>query len=217
LRRAGEVGQILGLNKEKRLLDLLLGVTNNYNWRGTAYSTYVSTPWANSLTNTLTDYTDLDEMEQLFAAMTDPTTGEPILIDPANFTLVVMPNNKHRARSILSATEIEYGIPSSASIQTITKGPNTVDNYKLQVNTALAKARLVTSGVSASDAAKYWYLGDFAKAFAYMENWAITISQAPSNSEAEFNQDIVLRTKASERGVGAVMNPRYVGKSTGAS
>ena len=37
-----------------------------------------------------------------------------------------------------------------------------------------------------------------------MENWPITVTQAPSNSEAEFNQDIVLRFKASERGAAAV-------------
>ena len=40
--------------------------------------------------------------------------------------------------------------------------------------------------------------------------------QAPTNSEAEFSQDIVLRFKASERGAAAVINPRYVVKSTGA-
>jgi hypothetical protein len=30
LQRAAEVGEVLGLNKEKRLLDLALGLTNNY-------------------------------------------------------------------------------------------------------------------------------------------------------------------------------------------
>ena len=35
LSRASEVGEILGLNKEKRLLDIVIGVTNNYNWKGT--------------------------------------------------------------------------------------------------------------------------------------------------------------------------------------
>ena len=54
-----------------------------------------------------------------------------------------------------------------------------------------------------------WELGDPA-AFAYMENWPITVTQARSNSEAEFNQDIVLRFKASERGVPAVMEPRRI-------
>ena len=36
-----------------------------------------------------------------------------------------------------------------------------------------------------------------------------------AGSEADFNQDIVVRFKASERGAAAVLNPRYVVKSTG--
>ena len=48
-----------------------------------------------------------------------------------------------------------------------------------------------------------------------MENWPITVTQAPPNSEAEFSQDIVLRFKASERGAAAVLDPRCVVKSTG--
>ena len=33
-----------------------------------------------------------------------------------------------------------------------------------------------------------------------MENWPITVTQSPPNSEADFSQDIVVRYKASERG-----------------
>ena len=40
-----------------------------------------------------------------------------------------------------------------------------------------------------------------------MENWPITVTQSPPGSEAEFNQDIVVRFKASERGAAAVINP----------
>ena len=50
LSRAAEVGEILGLNKEKRLLDMVIGVTNTYNWKGTTYNTYqTSQPWINVL------------------------------------------------------------------------------------------------------------------------------------------------------------------------
>jgi hypothetical protein len=70
-------------------------------------------------------------------------------------------------------------------------------------------------GETADDAKKWWFLGDFQKAFAYMENWPITVTQAPPNSEAEFAQDIVFRFKASERGAAAVLDPRHVIKSTG--
>ena len=48
-------------------------------------------------------------------------------------------------------------------------------------------------------------------------NWPITVTQSPLGSEADFNQDIVVRFKASERGAAAVVNPRYVVKSTGAA
>jgi hypothetical protein len=53
-------------------------------------------------------------------------------------------------------------------------------------------------------------MGDFKRAFEWVSNWPITVVQAPSNSEPEFTQDIVLRWKASERGVCAVIDPRYV-------
>ena len=37
LTRAAEVGELLGLHKEKRLLDVLIGATNNYKWKGVSY------------------------------------------------------------------------------------------------------------------------------------------------------------------------------------
>jgi hypothetical protein len=41
------------------------------------------------------------------------------------------------------------------------------------------------------------------------------VTQAPLGSEADFNNDVVLRFKASERGAAAVLNPRLVVKCTG--
>ena len=67
-------------------------------------------------------------------------------------------------------------------------------NYRV-VSSRLLRARLTTAGEPTSN----WYLGNFRKAFAYMENWGITVTQAPQNSEAEFTQDIMIRFKASER------------------
>ena len=83
------------------------------------------------------------------------------------------------------------------------------------VESRLAYRRLMAAGHTAAAAKKWWFIGDFRKAFAYMENWPITVTQSPAGSEAEFNQDIVVRFKASERGAAAVINPRYVVKSTG--
>lgn len=207
--RAAEVGEILGINKEKRVLDVITGVVNNYKRNGTSYNTYqTSTPWINVKSgNTLIDWTDVDNVEQLFANITDPNTGEPVLVNARD--VLVMPAYLHAANRVFNATEIRY-TGSGAATQTL--APNPLSGYRVE-SSRLARARLVASGVSASDADKYWYVGDFGKAFAYMENWPITVVQAPNNSEAEFTQDIVLRYKASERGTPAVLDPRYVVKS----
>jgi hypothetical protein len=216
LQRAAEIGEVLGLNKEKRLLDLLVGVTNNYTWKGSAYNTYSNAGtgvvpdgnWVNQMTAELIDWTDVDAAEQLFADITDPNTGEPVLIRAT--TVLVMPAYRHAAHRIFNAAEIEY-----ASGSTTTVAANPLGNYTV-VESRLAYRRLLAAGYTAAAAKKWWFIGDFRRAFAYMENWPITVAQSPLGGEAEFNQDIVVRFKASERGAAAVINPRYVVKSTGA-
>jgi hypothetical protein len=212
LGRAAEVGEILGLNKEKRLLDLIVGVTNNYKRNGVDYNTYnaTATPWKNVLAaNELVDWTDVDAAEQLFADMLDPATGEPVLV--RGTTVLVMPAYRHAAHRVFNAAEIAY---TGGGAATATTAANPLGNYRVY-ESRLAYRRIVASGVAAADAKKWWFIGDFRKAFAYMENWPITVTQAPLGSEAEFNNDVVLRFKASERGAAAVINPRYVVKCTG--
>ncbi len=211
LSRAAEVGEILGLNKEKRLLDVVIGETNNYKANGTSYDTYYANgPWVNSLGgNALVDWTNVDAAEQLFADMLDPNTGEPVLV--RGTTVLVMPAYRHAAHRVFNAVEINYGASGAA---TQTTAANPLGNYKV-VESRLAYRRVITAGVAAVEAKKWWFVGDFRKAFAYMENWPITVTQAPINSEADFNNDILLRFKASERGAAAVINPRFVVKCTG--
>jgi hypothetical protein len=211
LSRAGEVGEILGLNKEKRLLDLIVGVTNNYKHNGVAQNTYqTSTPWKNVLTaNELVDWTDVDAAEQLLADILDPATGEPVLV--RGTTVLVMPAYRHAAHRVFNAAEVVY---TGSGAATATTAANPLGNYRVH-ESRLAYRRIVASGVAAADAKKWWFLGDFRKAFAYMENWPITVTQAPLGSEADFNNDVVLRFKASERGAAAVLNPRFVVKCTG--
>jgi len=211
LSRAAEVGEVLGLNKEKRILDVVIGATNNYKSNGTVYNTYSpSTPWGNELVgNELVDWTNVDAAEQLFAEMSDTHTGEPVLV--RGTTVLVMPAYRHAAHRVFNAAEIAY---TGASSPTTTTASNPLGNYQVK-ESRLAYRRVLATGAAAVDAKKWWFMGDFRKAFAYMENWPITITQAPINSEADFNSDIVLRFKASERGAAAVLNPRYVVKSTG--
>jgi hypothetical protein len=209
LSRAAEVGEILGLNKEKRLIDVLVGVTNNFKWRGTSFNTYqTATPWINVISsNELVDWTDVDAAEQLFADMLDPNTGEPILIDARH--VLVMPAYRHAAHRIFNALDIDY---TGTGAATTTRAANPLSHYTMHVS-RLAYRRIIASGESAANAKKWWFLGDFRRAFAYMENWPITVTQSPMNSEADFNQDIVVRFKASERGAAAVLDPRFVVKN----
>jgi hypothetical protein len=211
LSRAAEVGELLGLNKEKRLLDLVIGATNNYKWLGQALDTYqAATPWINVKTaNELVDWTNVDAAEQLLADILDPNTGEPVLLE-AN-TVLVMPAYRHAAHRVFNALEVRFNPASSA---TTTLAVNPLSNYQV-VESRLAYRRIIASGQAAADAKKWWFLGDFKKAFAYMENWPITVTQSAQNSEADFSQDIVVRFKASERGAAAVLNPRFVIKNTG--
>ena len=214
LSRAAEVGEILGLNKEKRIIDLVIGVTNNYKWKGTDYNTYYdsddSGPWINVLDdNELVDWTDVDAAEQLFADILDPNTSEPVLVQATS--VLVMPAYRHAAHRVFNAAEINYAPTGSA---TTTVAANPLGHYRV-LESRLAYRRVIASGVSAAEAKKWWFIGDLKKAFAYMENWPITVTQSPPGSEADFNQDIVVRFKASERGAAAVLNPRYVVKCTG--
>ncbi len=211
LSRAAEVGEVLGLNKEKRLLDTVMGITNSFNQNGANFNTFSAAgSWANLLaSNELVDWTNVDAAEQLFAEMSDPATGEPVLV--SGTSVLVMPAYRHAAHRVFNATEIAY---VGSGLPTTTTATNPLGNYRVE-QSRLAYRRLVNSGVAAADAKKYWFIGDFSKAFAYMENWPITVTQAPINSEADFNNDIVLRFKASERGAPAVLNPRYVVKCTG--
>jgi len=211
LSRAAEVGEALGLNKEKRLLDVIIGQTNNYKPNGVVVNTYqTSSPWKNLLTgNELIDWTSVDAAEQLFAEILDPDTDEPVLVSCT--TALVMPAYRHAAHRVFNASEITYAASGSA---TSTIAANPLGNYRVQ-ESRLAYRRVLATGEAADDAKKCWFMGDLRKAFAYIENWPITVTQAPLGSEADFNNDIVLRFKASERGAAAVMNPRFVVKCTG--
>lgn len=209
LQRASEVGEILGSNKERRLVDLAIGATNNFKWKGTDYNTFYDSDddgeWVNrDDSNELLDWSSIDTAEQLFAEMTDPATGDPILI--GGRTLLVTPANRFIAQRLVAATETR----DTTNTNTVTVQPNPLAGMGIRpVASALVYQRLQAAlSLAASVAKDVWFYGDPMKAFAYMENWPITVLQSPTNSEAEFNQDIVVRYKASERGAAAVMQPR---------
>jgi hypothetical protein len=206
LSRAGEVGMYIALNKEKRILDMALGLTTSYRRNGgAAQATYGDTHTQGDFdnlaaSNALADYTDIENALLLFDAMTDPNTGEPIIVD-AN-TIVVPTALSMTLDRILNATQV--GNTASANTPV---GANPLRGNQFQKKSnAYVKAR--------TSSASTWFVGDFKGAFVYMENWPITVTQAPPNSHDEFHRDIVSQFKVSERGAAAVREPRRVVKNT---
>ena len=91
LDRASYVGTILGLRKEKNLLGVLIGAVNTFKEKRTGDSAAVSLKtyyaaddngrWVNHLDgNPLADWTNINAAEQAFSQITDPNTGEPIIL-----------------------------------------------------------------------------------------------------------------------------------------
>jgi hypothetical protein len=197
------------LFKAEEMYDVFLGITNNHNFNGTDYSTYqTATPWINKVSSfTLTDFSSINTLEQLFVNMLDPVTGKPIMIDPKQ--LFVMPTLKYTARRILHGTTISTGNFATSGVPIHTESANVLDtNYRLY-SSALARQRLTNSGVSASNADAYVVLGDFKKAFVYREVFGMETQEAPPQSPEEFKNDIVLQVKAREFGKACVRDPRY--------
>lgn len=216
LKIAGTVGERLGNNKRKRCLRVLLGLTNNYKLNGTAYNTYQTSSWTNFQGSTpLVDYSSINVAYNLASKMLDPDTSEPIDIELKD--LFVFPAKVMYAGRIINATEVSdntTGFPTSGNAVRQT-GRNPLPNA-MTIHTSPVAYQLMYNAAGTQNAtyAGYvedvWIVGDFKKAFAYMQNWPLTVVQSPPNSIKEFEQDIVARFKASERGAPAVIEPRQV-------
>lgn len=209
--QARKVGEALGWRKEKRIIDAFIDENDTsyrYKWKNTVYATYQATsPWINVKTsNGLLDYTKIDAAEQIANNIVDPHTGEPISIMLKH--LVVTKQNEMAARRIINGTEIDYAVPGYATSAnpSITRGPNPMAGKYEVVTSKLLAGRMATD----TD----WYLANIPEVVKYMENWPLAATQAPVNSDMEFERDIVLRFKGSERGTPAVVEPRASIKSS---
>ena len=206
LNRARDVGRFMAINKEKRCLDVALGVSTVYRRNGVSRATYLDTGGFDNLaaSNALVDWTDVETAELLFDAINDPNTGEPIDVVPD--TLIVPTALRHTARRIVSATEVRHDNNAAAGtqiIQTLSASP--LGPYNV------LSSPYVSRRVGSSTT---WFIGQPMEAFIYMENWAPQMVEAPSDSHDSFHRDIVTQFKISERGAAAVKEPRRMVKST---
>lgn len=220
---AETVGRELGLNKERRIISQFIGNTdessspnanNRYVYGGVTYDTYQpTTPWINDFANPLVDFDDVDDAMQLFANMVDQEQGEPIIVNGRD--VLVMPGNEMRAQMIFKAAEIRLNT-QTAAVTTIGPNPLARLGTNLMPASVMVYNMLTRSvangglGLSASDAAQYWWIGDFRGAFKYFENWAINSTRVSPSDYEMADQDLIFSMFCNEMGTPATVEPRKV-------
>jgi hypothetical protein len=186
---------------------------HRYHYKGNSIASYGDNSGTHNFdnlqgTNALVDYTDVENTELLFDAMTDPTTGVITgAFRAASNQLVVTTQLLHTAKQVVHATSIRLhagGYPVTGNPAERTSD-NTLQDYQI-VTSPLLAARLATD--------TSWFTGNIAKACEWVENWPQEVKQAPSNSQDEFERDIVMQFRVSRLGAYHVRQPRYLVKST---
>lgn len=216
LKTAGDVGYGLGVNKEKRVIDAVVDENggaksallggHRYNWNGTSYATFQTSPWDNVTgSNALADWTDIDAAEQTFNAITDPYTNEPIDIMPD--AIVVTKQLQYTARYIVSrgALAVAVGGYPTAATATTSLVDNFLPNYRV-LSSKLLATRMATDTT--------WFLANLKRAVAYKEIRPLQVIPAPAGHSDEFDRDIVNQWKASEYGNAFVQEPRAIVQNT---
>jgi len=207
LREAGEVGDILAYGKEKDILDVVIGAVNPYIYNGTGYSTYqTSTPWINKVDNTLVDYDNVDIARNLFTKMTNPETSREIIISPD--TILHVPRRKSKWETTLYPNMVRT--ITNTNTATYSVAPSSVRTGYNLIESQILYNRLVAASVDATKALEYWWLFDRNGAFAWMENWPLTVTQAVANDYALRDRGIVFANLANHRGIAIVQEPRKV-------
>lgn len=221
LQRCGEVGLSLGTDKEIRIIDAIIDentTAGRYNWKDTIYATYASSGGHGVVNlktgNGLVDWTNIDAALLVASQIVDPWTGLPIV--NVGSDLIVAQQLVATAGHIVNATMNQRATPGYA----VSANPNVAQmngspilglggysppSYNIRTSKLLS-SRLTTK--------TSWFIGDIRAQVAYWENWPIKVEQASQNSEKEFNQDIVLQYKASERGAAGHKDVRQLVKST---
>ena len=212
-KRATELTTRLKFNKEKRILDTILGYINTFKWDGVTYNTYqtAGTYWTNVvLFNPLVDYTSVEKVEILSEQILDPDTGNPIVLDIEQSSILLPRSLVHTVQAIMRAEQVwRTNLAAVPNVRTIS--PNILQNYGF-LTSPFVYQRQLANGQNQTYANSTWFMGQFKKAFSYYANWPITVEQAPPNSLPEFERDLVLRYRASERGTTVIEEPRYVFK-----
>jgi hypothetical protein len=200
----------MGINMEKRILDTALGTATaaTYKRNGTSAAAYLTSgAYINSQANTLVDYTDVENAWLLLDAMTDPNTGEPIVVRPD--TIIVPSALVMTALRILHATEVQ-AVDNQANAATFRfSAPNPLPGRLGQITVLSNQYVRNRTGNSTT-----WFFGDFKRALLYRQVWATEMLEAADNNDAKFSRDVWQRFKVSEMGGIGWQEPRACTKNT---
>ncbi len=220
LRNASALGEQLAFRKELEIIDTVIGVTNSFNWKGTAYNTYANNlGYDNSLTgNDLQDWTNVQSAWLKFSRFTDPDTAKRILINPN--TILVSPGKVATANLILNATMTQRRTGAGSSPAQTTSNPlnvsDTVSNpYSGMFNvitSPLLEQQLVASGLTLDQSTSTWFMLESGKSFKYMQNYPLQVQQASAQSYNMLDRGIIASYFAHERGIASVWSPWHTMK-----
>lgn len=209
--RAGSAIHGLAINQERRVLKVVLGVTNPYKRNLVSTNTYLTSgAYINSQSNTLVDHTDLNVAETLLAAITNPNTGLFIEQDPN--TIIVPLALKKTAWKALNATEVAV-VDNQANAATVRQfSPNPGTLWDKRYGTIKVRSNPYVKEATSSDTT--WFYGNPKKSFVRHYAWDHETVTAGESSEAAFTHDIMMRVKVSVMDAINVKNPRYMSKNT---
>lgn len=218
---ANDLGTWVRYRKELRQIDAFIGVTNNYNYKGSSYNTYLTSgSWVNDVTsNELVTHENIKTAEIKFRDMTDPETGTRILTNPN--AVLVQREYLDRMTALLGAPNLQYQQTpelGSTAIRRAVDGPSVYAGKYEIIESPLVFERIdATDGLNqtAAAAAKYWWMYEKGKPFVYVENWPLRVQTAAPGQLDMIDRGIVLYVKADERGVPMVREPRGVVRCSG--
>jgi hypothetical protein len=238
LRYRKEIGQIdcvIGVTCQKASTAPQQETLVPFYYKGVQYDVYSTTAqnqtnnvaigYINQVSNDLVDWTSFQTAFTKMVRFTDPETKTRVRVRPNK--LIVNPARIATARLILDAIQAERRTAPSSTQAT------TADLHILRANTNVVREFLDeaieliwsplieqrctdTDGLALSQANTdiYWWLLQSDKAFWYMQNWPMTVTQAPSNSYDMLDRGIAATWFCNERGTPAVISPWHTFRNT---
>jgi len=211
LEQADQIGEDARLDREKTILRAVLGVDTSYFPSDAGTSLYSSGTPQHVPSNALSDWKNLEAIENSLADTVDEQ-GEQIIITPK--ILLVPQALKMTAKNIINATEIrEKEDSAGATTKRETVSANPVQGAYEIVSSPLIHAIQEAAGTSSSIAKSNYWLGDFKKQFVWKELWPIQVLRNKEGNINSFEKDVVAEFKVRYIGGIYAKDDKYVAKS----